>query len=185
MLGTVEPPRPSVEAADRFDELFERLYPELFGLIYRVLGDRAEVEDVLQEAFLKLVDAPILQRPDAEVAAWLRRICLNLAANRARAERRGQARLERVGRLELAAAEGDLASPARLVLRDEEQAEVRQALARLPERQRLCLLLRHSGYSYAEIAAVLGVAPGSVGTLLARAERAFRGSYLEWSHDVS
>lgn len=63
------------------------------------------------------------------------------------------------------------------VLRREEQAEVRQALARLPERQRNCLLLLHSGYRYAEIAATVGIAVGSVGVLLTRAERAFRAAY--------
>jgi RNA polymerase sigma-70 factor, ECF subfamily len=50
-------------------------------------------------------------------------------------------------------------------------------LLRLPERQRECLALRAEGLSYAEIAAALGVAPGSVGTLLARAERAFKEAY--------
>ncbi|HET6314806.1 MAG TPA: sigma factor-like helix-turn-helix DNA-binding protein, partial [Chloroflexota bacterium] len=68
-------------------------------------------------------------------------------------------------------------SPAALLLRVEEQAEVRRALAGVPERQRECLLLRHSGYSYAEIAATVGIATGSVGVLLARAEQAFRTSY--------
>ena len=66
-------------------------------------------------------------------------------------------------------------------LRQEEQAEVRRALAELPERQRTCLLLRHSGYSYAEIAATLGVATGSVGVLLARGEQAFRAIYRRQS----
>jgi DNA-binding CsgD family transcriptional regulator len=64
-------------------------------------------------------------------------------------------------------------------LRHEAREQVRAALAELPERQRACLLLRHAGHSYAEIAATLGVAVGSVGVLLARAERAFRDRYRE------
>jgi RNA polymerase sigma factor (sigma-70 family) len=67
--------------------------------------------------------------------------------------------------------------PAGVLIRTEEQAAVRQALAEVPERQRDCLLLRHSGYSYAEIALTLGIAVGSVGVLLARAEHAFRATY--------
>lgn len=165
-------------AVDRFDELFRRLYPPLYGLVYRALGDGGEAEDVLQEAFWRLADAAVLQRPDDEVAAWLRRVCLNLSANRARERRRAQARLERAGRLALADANGDGGGPAVAVLRREAQAEVRAALAHLPERQRDCLLLRHSGYSYAEIATTLEIAVGSVGVLLARAERAFRERYL-------
>jgi RNA polymerase sigma-70 factor (ECF subfamily) len=65
------------------------------------------------------------------------------------------------------------------VLRAEQQRAVRQALASLPERQRAALLLRHAGYSYAEIAATLDLAVGSVGVLLARGERAFRDAYLD------
>jgi RNA polymerase sigma factor (sigma-70 family) len=167
--------------ADRFEVLFERFYAELFALAYRVLGERMASEDSVQEALLKLSDEPHLQqRPDAEVGAWLRRVVLNLAFNRVRHERRGRARLERVGRLEgVGRSElGDTAEAPHLVLlRMEDQAEVRRALAELPERQRECLLLRHSGYSYAEIAATLGVAVGSVGVLLARAEHAFRATY--------
>src|SRR5579871_2876752 len=94
------PPSPH-QRTSRFDTLFAQLYPELFGLLYRVLGDRMETEDALQETFLKLADELDLQaRPDAEVAAWLRRVGLNLSFNRLRSARRTQARLERVGRLE-------------------------------------------------------------------------------------
>ena len=55
---------------------------------------------------------------------------------------------------------------------------MRRALLHLPERQRDCLVLRAEGLSYAEIAASVGVAPGSVGTILARAERAFKTEFL-------
>jgi RNA polymerase sigma-70 factor (ECF subfamily) len=85
-----------------------------------------------------------------------------------------------VGRLEFTEAQS-ADSPAGLLLRLEDQAEVRRALAEVPERQRECLLLRHSGFSYAEIAATLDIAVGSVGVLLARAEHAFRASYRRHS----
>jgi RNA polymerase sigma factor (sigma-70 family) len=163
--------------ADRFEALFGHFYPELYGLVFRVLGERMGSEDVVQETFVKLADEPILQeRPDGEVGAWLRRVALNLAFNRVRGERRARARLERVGRLEVNE-EQSADTPAGLLLRLEDQAEVRRALAEVPERQRECLLLRHSGYSYAEIAETLDVAVSSVGVYLARAEKAFRASY--------
>ncbi len=167
--------------AARFDTLFQRFYSELFGLVYRVLGDRMETEDTLQETFLKLSDDAELQaRPDSEVGAWLRRVAINLAFNRLRSAKRARARLERVGRLDRSDEEptdNEMLGPAGVLIRTEEQAAVRQALAEVPERQRECLLLRHSGYSYAEIAITLGIAVGSVGVLLARAEHAFRATY--------
>jgi RNA polymerase sigma factor (sigma-70 family) len=169
------------EHVSRFDALFAHFYPELFGLLYRVLGDRMETEDTLQETFLKLTDEAALQvRPDDEVGTWLRRVGLNLAFNRLRSARRSQARLERVGRLERSgdvSGEMDVSSPSNVIVRREEREAVRRALAEVPERQRECLLLRHSGYSYAEIASTLGIAVGSVGVLLARAEHAFRTQY--------
>jgi RNA polymerase sigma factor (sigma-70 family) len=160
-----------------FDRLFTQFYAELFGLVYRVLGERMETEDTLQEAFLKLSDETALQsRPETEVGAWLRRVALNLAFNRLRSARRGRARLERVGRLE--ADDGTSGqTPDGLIVRREEREAVRRALLDVPERQRECLLLRHSGYSYAEIAATLGIALGSVGVLLARGEHAVRARY--------
>jgi RNA polymerase sigma factor (sigma-70 family) len=173
---------------DRFDMLFAQFYPELFGLVYRVLGDRMEAEDVLQEAFFKLSDEAGLKlqmRPDTEVGAWLRRVGLNLAFNRLRSAKRARARLERVGRLERSDEEpvdSELAGPSGVVVRLEERAAVRRALAEVPERQRECLLLRHSGYAYAEIAETLGIAIGSVGVLLARAEHAFRTTYRRQTH---
>src|SRR5690348_2790186 len=74
VLKLEEPMSPSETGPSfpRFDALFAQFYPELFGLVYRVVGDRMETEDTLQEVFLKLADATSLQaRPDAEVAAWL------------------------------------------------------------------------------------------------------------------
>jgi len=167
---------------DHFELLFAHFYPELYGLVYRVMGERMATEDILQDAFIKLADDQRIQdRPDAEVGAWLRRVGLNLAFNKLRGERRAQARLERVGRLEAHDDERSTDAPASVLLRLEDQAEVRRALAEVPERQRECLLLRHSGYSYSEIAATLGVAVGSVGVLLARAEQSFRATYRRQS----
>jgi RNA polymerase sigma-70 factor, ECF subfamily len=162
------------DQARRFDDLFRRLYPRLHDLSHRLLADRWEAEDVAQEAFLKLVDAAVLERPDGEVEAWLRRVCVNLAYNRHRGWRRGHERLQRLGRM---TPDGEGGDPLGSLLRLEEQALVRRALWTLPERQRTCLLLRHAGYSYAEIAETCELAVGSVGVLLARAERAFRDSY--------
>ena len=96
------------------------------------------------------------------------------AFERVRSARRARERLQRVGQ---EAANPSVSGPSTLVEQDEQRAEVRRALAQVPERQRECLLLRHSGYSYTEIAATLGIAVGSVGVLLARAEDAFRVHY--------
>ena len=178
-LPVTEPEaRPRLEAVpSRFDQLFTQRYGELYALAYRTLGDAGQAEDVVQEAFLRLTEAENVQRQaDDAAAAWLRRVCLNLSFNRVRDERRSRQRAERAGRLELVT---EVATPPDELLAQERQAAVRDALNNLPESQRQCLLLRHSGYSYAEIAATVGIAAGSVGVYLARAERAFRENYQE------
>jgi len=192
VLSVVDPTQASERSSRRFDDLFRHYYPRLIGLAERMLGDRTEAEDVLQEAFLRLarsgqadVDGgspdSLLDRPDEVVGAWLRRVVLNLGVNRLRERRRAAERLERAQRLDPALdplhSTGEAGSPAQQVLRDEARAEVRAVLATLPERQRGCLLLRYAGHSYTEIASTLGIAVGSVGVYLARAERAFRVTY--------
>src|SRR5579864_5556085 len=120
-MATMTISREGLQPVTRFDALFTRFYPELFGLVYRVLGDPMETEDTLQEAFLKLAHESALQaRPDAEVAAWLRRVGMNLAFNRVRSARRGRARLQSVGRMErhdTEPVESDLTGPSGVVLR--------------------------------------------------------------------
>jgi RNA polymerase sigma factor (sigma-70 family) len=160
----------------RYAEVVDGWRPKLQRIAFRVLGDHGQAEEVVQDVFVKLAESAVLGRPDDEVGAWLRRVTLNAAFNRGRSERRAQARIERVGRLETAGGT-TTDTPLGAVLAEEERATVRQALALVPERQRAVLLLRHSGCSYAEIAAAAEIAVGSVGVLLARGERAFRTSY--------
>ncbi|MDQ3929705.1 MAG: hypothetical protein M3328_11245, partial [Chloroflexota bacterium] len=108
--------------------------------------------------------------------AWLCRVGLNRGYNSLKGEDRNRQRSERVERRERAGS-GEESDPSVEVLRAEENKRVRQVLASLPERQGRLLLLRYAGLSYAECAEALEVAPGSIGTLLVRAERAFRAAY--------
>src|SRR5215208_6869230 len=107
VLSVAEPAtRPVERPAERFDDLFRRLYPRLLPIAERLLGDRAEAEDIVQEAFLRLArpvtsgDDGLLDRPDEIIGAWLRRVVLNLGINRLRDRRRADERLIRAGRLD-------------------------------------------------------------------------------------
>ena len=170
------------DSLSRYDAAFRELAPRRTGLARRVVGDASEAEDVVQEAFVRLENDPVLAQPPEQVAAWLGRVTLNLAFNRQRDTRRWRERAERGGRLALDRSSDE---PMQAVLRKEQRLAVRRSLAQLPEKQRNSLLLRHAGYSYAEVAAALGIPPGSVGTTLARAERAFRLLHEENFNDLS
>ncbi len=153
-----------------FDDLFVRHYALIYRVVYGLTGTREAAEDAAQETFLALYRRP--PAPDQPLRPWLCRVALNTARNALRAERRDALRVERTAPDVVTASE-----PSEAVERAETRDLVRAALATLPQRQARLLLLRHAGLSYAEVAAALDLAPGSVGTLLARAERAFVAAY--------
>jgi RNA polymerase sigma factor (sigma-70 family) len=87
-----------------------------------------------------------------------------------------RSRRRRVSREGIVAAEVEVgvSDVADTVMTGEDRSRVRTALTRLPRRQAMALVLRHSGLSYAEVAAALTLSPGSVGTTVRRAESALR-----------
>jgi RNA polymerase sigma-70 factor (ECF subfamily) len=152
-----------------FEHLFRNEYTRVVGIANRILNDLAAAEDVAQEVFLSFYRA---HPADAGYApGWLHAASAHTALNALRARTRR-------GRREATDAIADDAvdpyDPAAQVVAAETRDEVRAVLARLPERTGTLLALRYSGLSYAEIAAALDVRASSVGTLLRRAEEAFR-----------
>jgi RNA polymerase sigma-70 factor, ECF subfamily len=168
---TSHPDERQAEAA--FERLFEAHYARIYGVMFRLLGDRAEAEDLTLEAFWRLYRQP--PRSSQNIGGWLYRVATRLGLNALRALRRRQGYEQQAGRLEVSRSPG--LDPEEAAMAREQQARVRQAIGRLPDKQAQLLVLRYSGLSYREIAEAVGVAPGSVGTLLARAEREFEKVY--------
>lgn len=153
-----------------FEGLFRAEYARVVGIANRLLADQAEAEDVAQDVFLSFYRAHPADAPYAP--AWLHAAAAHTALNALRARGR-RARREASQAVSLdAPAAGD--DPAQTVATAETREEVREILARLPDRSATMLALRYAGLSYAEIAAALDVRASSVGTLLRRAEDAFR-----------
>ncbi|SET37977.1 sigma-70 family RNA polymerase sigma factor [Geodermatophilus poikilotrophus] len=162
-------PRSAASGAVRadLDEVFRREYPRVVGVAARVLGSRDSAEDVAQDVFLSFGRSSV---PAGEARGWLSVAAAHTALNLLRSGRR------RASREKSAAAADDVVAPdvADAVVTLEERRRVRAALARLPRRQAVALVLRHSGLSYADVAAALDLSPGSVGTTVRRAESALR-----------
>jgi RNA polymerase sigma factor (sigma-70 family) len=148
------------------EQVFRAAYPRVVAVAARVLGNTHEAEDVAQEVFLTFGRSAV---PASESAGWLSVAAAHTALNHLRSGRRRALREEAVGA-------GDAVAPdvADAVVRLDERRRVRAALARLPRKQAVALVLRHSGLSYAEVAAALDLSPGSVGTIVRRAESALR-----------
>jgi RNA polymerase sigma-70 factor (ECF subfamily) len=149
------------------DEVFRRHYQLVVGVAARVLGQRDQAEDVAQDVFLSFGRSSV---PPGEARGWLCVAAAHTALNLLRSRRR------RVSREGIVAAEVEVgvSDVADTVITGEDRSRVRTALTRLPQRQAMALVLRHSGLSYAEVAAVLTLSPGSVGTTVRRAESALR-----------
>ena len=155
---------PSGIRAD-LEQVFRTAYPRVVAVAARVLGSRDEAEDVAQEAFLTFGRSAV---PAGEALGWLSVAAAHTALNHLRTGRRRAAR---------EAAGGDQAvgpDVADAVVTLDERRRVRAALAKLPRKQAVALVLRHSGLSYAEVAAALELSAGSVGTTVRRAESALR-----------
>jgi len=158
-----------------FEAAFQEHWPRVYGVLFRLVGDAAEAEDLALEAFWRLYRRP--PRDGDNLAGWLYRVASNLGLNAIRSRRRRARYEEQAGRLALEA--DNPADPAGEAERAEDRRQVRRVLARMKPRHAQLLVLRHSGLSYSELAEALGVAPGSVGTLLARAEKEFQRHFRQ------
>lgn len=160
---------PAVSASADYDALFRALYPSLFRYLQRMTGDADQADDIAQESFVRLLGR---QMPEDEARLWLFTVATNLFRDGARTHKRRE-RLLTVRPPSPTA----LPRPDESLERSSTVARVREALAKIPERDRTMLLMREEGFRYDEIARVADVAPGSVGTLLARATRRFVAVY--------
>ncbi|HEV2179609.1 MAG TPA: sigma-70 family RNA polymerase sigma factor [Gemmatimonadaceae bacterium] len=158
----------SLNAVDR---LFASWYPRLVQALGRRTANRDDAEDAAQEAFVRLLDVN-----PRNPRAWLYTVASNLARDRSRRASR-QASLMRAHGVA-----DQSAGPEVQLMQGERRRSVQVVLAMLPPRDQHLLLLHHGGASYRDIAQALGIAPGSVGSLLTRAHRRFLTCY-ESRHD--
>lgn len=151
--------------------LAARHLPRLMSFAGRMLrGDRAEAEDVAQEAMLRLWRvAPDWRAGEAQVSTWLYRVAANLCTDRLRRHgRRGALALDDAPEVEDGAPGVEA-----LLMAGERMAALQVALDALPERQRQAVVLRHiEGLSNPEIAAVMETGVEAVESLTSRGRRA-------------
>ncbi len=149
-------------------ELTDRMLPRTLAVATRVLGNRAEAEDVAQEAMLRLWRiAPEWQPGQAQVSTWLYRVTMNLCIDLQRKRRAGTVGLD------------DVPEPADEAPAAAEQIQARArtdalqaALMQLPDRQRQAVVLRHlEELTNPEIAEILGISVEAVESLIARGKR--------------
>lgn len=153
-----------------YRQLVDRHLRGIHAFAHRMLGSRAEAEEVSQETFLRLWEHAGRYVPSAKPSTWIYRIAHNLCVDRLRRRRETTSN---VLPDELPASE----RPSGLFLERQVADAVQRALSELPARQRAAMgLVHYQGLSNAEAAEVLGVGVRALESLLARARRQLKDS---------
>lgn len=150
--------------------LTQRCLPRVHAVAARLLGDRAEAEDVAQETFLKVWRKIALYDPErARLETWVTRIAMNASYDRLRKKRESQISDDAPEQVD-----GAVSADARLTGQDA-LSRVRAAVDALPERQKLALELCHfQERTNIEAALIMDVSVEAMESLLARARRALK-----------
>jgi len=170
-----------VKAGDdaSFDLLLQKYRTPLVNFLYRMVRDAATAEDLAQEVFLRVYRARKQYSPSAKFTTWLFRIATNLALNSVRDNRykRMQVSIDAPTEED----EAPVQLPAREMRIDEHMVErdraqiIRQAVAALPEKQRVAVLLhKYEEMDYGEIAKILECSESALKSLLFRAYETLR-----------
>jgi len=159
---------------DAFDELVTRHRGRVLAIAHRFLGPSDDAEDIAQEAFLRLYRARERYRPSARFTTFLFRIVANLCIEKGR-KRKRQPSLEALDD-RMPGPRSD--EPEVVALERETVRRLRGALQRLPEKQRIAVILcKYEERSYREVAQALGCSEKAVETLLYRARQTLAAEF--------
>jgi RNA polymerase sigma-70 factor, ECF subfamily len=168
-----------VQNGDRraFDLLFSRYQHKIVNLVGRYLRDSEDVQDVVQEAFIKAFRALPRFRGESAFYTWLYRIAINTAKNHIVARSRRppgvDVEVDDAEHLDGADALRDLENPESALARDELSAEIDAAISDLPDDLRSAVTLREfDGLTYEQIAEIMECPVGTVRSRIFRAREA-------------
>jgi RNA polymerase sigma-70 factor, ECF subfamily len=143
---------------EAFDVLVERHRRLVYQLCYRFVGNHEDASDLAQDVFVRGYRALRGFKGQSALATWLYRIGVNVCLNRVAVKRPRMEPIEAVERIDKSVERADIA-----LIRQENSARVRRAVARLPPKQRATLILRtYHELPHEEIAGILGSSVGAV-----------------------
>jgi RNA polymerase sigma-70 factor, ECF subfamily len=144
--------------AGAFDVIVERHRRPVYQLCYRFVNNHEDASDLSQDVFIRAFRGLKNFKGHSSLATWLYRIAVNVCLNRVNVKQHVSEPID--DRHDL---DDGSESAAERVLRAERAAQVRRAVARLPQKQRAALVLRiYQDLSHQEIAAILGSTVGAV-----------------------
>jgi RNA polymerase sigma-70 factor, ECF subfamily len=162
--------------------LLERNHARVLNLAFRYLRDRAAAEDVVQETFLRVFKARERYQPSAKFRTWLLRIATNVCLSQLRRKR--PLSLDGGAEAEDGAVDPldpDAPQPGQGTMDRELKGVVRDAVAQLPERQRIAIVLnKFEGLDYKQVAEQLDLTVPATKSLLHRARMALKDVLQEY-----
>jgi len=172
--------------ADRFEAFVHEYQDMVFGTAVRLLGNPSEAEDVAQTVFMKAFERFGAVGPGPAAAGWLKTVATNLCLNHLSRYRSRWRFFSELGRTAGEDGAKDFetmlpsdSSPAAEVEQADQRERLEHALRRLPDHQRVPLVLFHfEQRSYQEIAAALGISVGKVKTDIHRGREALKSQVL-------
>ncbi len=172
---------------ESFNQLIVRWERPIYALAYRTLGREEEARDVVQETFLRAFRGLKNFRGQAKFSSWIYRIALNLCRDWMRRERRAPIAPtpEGVDLVELAAEQEPAESIEDLVARHDMSRVVARAMARLPDEQRMAIILKeYHGMTFQEIADLQSVPLSTVKTRLYQGLSVLRRVLQQEGHEM-
>ena len=149
-----------------FGKLYESAFPILFRVAYRITNSSEATEDLCQEAFFRLHEKNMVFPNTNEATYWLIRVVKNAALNYAKRKQRQRKAYQRAFKEDTRKTETGESE----LIKKETQAEVLEALNKLPEKLRVVLIFKeYAGLNYKEIGRVLGISEGNVKVRVFRA----------------
>ena len=173
---------PGVAEAALFNEMATQHLDALYRTALRLSGRPQDAEDLVQETYLRAWRSLHTYKPGTNPKAWLFRILHNAHIDRFRASSRTVQTVDEFEGQDPAFVVHE--TPESLIMSGLMDAEVRQALMEIPDVFRACLILADlEGFSYQEIADILGIPRGTVMSRLFRGRRAMRRALIKYGRD--
>lgn len=163
---------------DSFDEIVTRYSNRIYGLTLRILKDKEKAEDLTQETFLRAYRSLDSYNPAYSLLNWLLKIASNLCIDKVRREKNYS--FYESDDVLTSMPQSQYLDPESATLQNESLREIERALALLPVKYQMVLLLRYlEGLKYEEISLVLGEPLGTIKTQLHRARRLMKEYYYQ------
>jgi RNA polymerase sigma-70 factor (ECF subfamily) len=156
-----------------FEDLFTEHWSRVYNVIFRLVGDADQAQDLALETFWHFYRKPPAKQDN--LSGWLYRVAVHLGYNALRARKRRSHYEDEAGMQHIEVKTPP--EPEQELIIAERRREVQSVLAQMKPRSAQLLVLRHSGLNYGELAAALKMKPSSVGKSLARAQDEFKALF--------